>query len=228
MAIIKDSSATNTMDVDGQGAALVRPGMPKITVANGGRYRFASRTGLITTIAAHTATAGHLVGFRWGSTTKTCLVDYIRLQLCTVTDFTTLQQFAVGARMARSYTASHSGGTTATLTGNNCKMRSSYATTALTAAQVATTAELTAGTHTIDTQPFLVCSTSAPSAGATTDQIPWAVEFNAKTGTGPIILAQDEGFVVSNETLMGAAGTAILAIEVEWREYLNADIPTNV
>lgn len=224
MAIIRDTTGANALDVNAAGAALVTLSPVRITVANGGRYRIGMRSGLITTIAAHTATAGHLFVFRWGSATKTALVDKIRLQLATVTDFTTLQQFAVGCRMARSYTASHAGGTAATLTGDNCKLRSTYATTGTTDARMATTAELTAGTHVIDTQPILVLSTSAPSAGATTDQVPWANEFNGASCGGPIVLAQDQGFVVSNETLMGAAGTAILAVELEWREYLNADV----
>jgi hypothetical protein len=186
--------------------------------SEGGIYALSMQSGLITTIAAHTASAGQLAAFRWSSDAKICLVQRIVLDLCMVTDFTTVQRFNLGVRIARSYSASHSGGTAATLTGNNCKKRASYATTLLGDFRIATTTALTTGTQTFDDQPFLTLTSAPPSDGATVHNIPARAVFDGSGPNGPLVLAQNEGFVVSNEILMGAAGTAVLGVSVEWRE----------
>lgn len=220
MAIIKGGATSNLQEVDAQLAARVSVSPPAITAANGGRYRFVGRSGLITTIAAFTATAGHVGAFRWGSTTKTAVIDSIAMSAAMVTDFGTLQQLAFTVRMARSYTASHSSGTAGTLSGNNCKLRTTYATTGLTDARVSATAALTAGTHTIDTQPIMVLDLAEPGSA---QAIQRGNRVERSFVNGPIVLAQDEGLVFANEILMGATGTAIFSFEVEWREYLNSD-----
>lgn len=221
------SEGNNIQEVEDQKAARVAVYPPAVDAANGGRYRIGASTGLITTIAAHTASAGHIGAFRWGSTTKTCIVDNIRIVASMVTDFTTLQQFRIGARIARSYSASHTGGTQLTLTGNNGKLRTDYATTALTDFSISTTSALTAGTHTIDTQPFLLALSGQPSDGATVGNIPFEAVFDARE-SGPIVLEANEGIVFSNEILMGAAGTATVGIVVSWREYLNEAVPSGL
>lgn len=227
MAIIQGGSVANNQEVDLSLAARVSLQPPQVIAADGGRYEVVLQTGLATLLSAHTATAGHFGYFRWGSTTKTALIDYVKLQGITVTDFTTFQRFSVSGRIARGYTASGSGGTALTISGNNCKLRTAHATTAATDIRVATTADLTAGTQTIDTQPFISLCIGNASDGATVANLPHAVERDGHS-RGPIILAQDEGLVFSNDILMGAAGTAQLQVTIGWREVLNANVPVGI
>lgn len=227
MAIIQGGSVANNQEVDLSLASRVSLQPPQVIAADGGRYEISLVTGLATLLSAHTATAGHFAYARWGSATKTALVDYVRIGGVVITDFTTFQRFHVAGRLARGFTASGSGGTAATITADNCKLRPGYATTAFTDLRVATTADLTAGTQTIDTQPFIHCIIGTASDGATVANIPNATERDGHS-RGPIILTQDTGLVFSNEVLMGAAGTATLTVTLGWREVLNANLPVGI
>ena len=197
--------------------------LPPSVGSVGGRFRAAIRSGLLTTIAAKTATLGHVAAFRNASTTKTVLVDRIDLKAAMVTDFTAAQRLALAAYVARAYTAAHTGGTAATLTGNNAKKKTSGPASADVSLRIGTTTALTAGTHTLDAQPFLVAESGQPSAAPTDANLPILASFDGREA-GPLVLAQDEGIVLANEVLMGAAGTLGLAIEISWREILNAEV----
>lgn len=226
MAVIKDGRTSGSVyqGVEATNAAFVTL-LPGTIGASGGRYRMTARTGLATVLSAHTSSAGHFAQFRWGSTTKSAIIERIEIDAAMITDFTTLQRFALAAFFARAFTAAGSGGAALTLTTNNGKLRTSHATTALSEFRVATTADLTAGTHTLDANPFLVAESGQPSDGATVGNNRLGAVFDAKVN-GPIVLAQDEGLVFSNLVLMGAAGTAGIAVTVDWREVLNAEVPT--
>lgn len=233
MAIIKGGATSNLQEVDASLAARVSV-LPSSIGSAGGRYALGLTSNLVTVLSAFTATAGHVGAFRWGSTTKTCLLDYMRISIHMVVDFAAAQRIALEAHIARAYTASHAGGvaaanvaqTIAAVTGNNSKLRTSYPTTGLTDARLSDTADLTAGTHVIDGNAFLQCALQAPAAGTTVQKIPSVAIFDARTQGGPIVLAQDEGIVIGNRLLWAATGTGIVTVDYQWRELLNADVPS--
>src|SRR5947208_3427704 len=75
-------------------AQAVQPGRPVIAPATGS-YRLAESTGVLTGVAAGTATAGHVFAWCWTTNTtaiKECLVKRIRLRWQTQTAFTAAQE----------------------------------------------------------------------------------------------------------------------------------------
>lgn len=203
--------------------------------ASGGKYRMSLRTNLATVISAITATGdvGQIGQFRWGSTTKTCLIDRIEIGFQVVTDFTTFQRIALGVRRVTAHTATATGGTTtaslatiALLTGDYGKLNNSYATTALTDFRLTDTADLTcgAGARALEAQDFLSLTCTPKSDGATIFKPKAEAVWDANGH--PLKLTQDTGLSLMNHVLWGAAGTAFVSMAVEWREMLNAEVPT--
>lgn len=208
---------------------------PRWTGSAGGRYRMSQRTNLATVISAITATGdvGQIGQFRWGSTTKTCLVDRMEVGFQIVTDFTNFQRIILGVRKVSAHTATASGGTTtaslatvALLTGDSGKLRASYPTTALTDFRMTDTADLTcgAGARALDAQDFLTLIACPKSDGATIQKP--LVEKVWESQGHPLVLTQDTGLSLMNHVLWGAAGTAVVSWAIEWREVLNSELPT--
>jgi hypothetical protein len=189
-------------------------------IRGNGRYRYARNSGLLTTVAAGTATAGHVFAFRFATAAKLALVNRVRARGIMITPFGTEQEMGLEMIVARSYTASHSGGTAATLTGNQLKKRTRYATTKVTDIRIGDTGALTAGTHTLDSGPMAVSTGFSLVDGATVAQpVILDLDFNPLVGSqGPLVLAPNEGFILRNIVLMGATGTMRLGVEVDWSE----------
>lgn len=126
-------------------------------------------------------------------------------------------QFSLFA--ARAFTASDSGGTAATLTGNNGKLRTSFATTSMGDIRIASTATLTAGTRTLDTDALAGFLVFVPPTSTNYALVaPNSLLFDPKNaGDTPLMLANNEGFVV--EATVPATGTWDFSIFVEWDEY---------
>ncbi len=226
MAIIKDGLLTTLLKIDLGRSARVNIVGPHVDATTGGRYRATAQSGLATLLNAFTTTAGHFCAFRNPSTTKTCVVDYIKVAACMTTDFTNACELRLAARVARAFTALHTSGAATTLTTNNAKMRTSYQTCAA-QLYVCTTGDLTAGTHVLDVAPFLVVPSKQADSGVTIQNPTIEGVFDAGAQGGPLILAQDEGIVFSNEILMSAVGVAHLSVTIGWREMLNAEVPAN-
>ena len=180
-------------------------------------YRYASRTGLITLIAAGTASAGHLFACRWSHATKVAIVTNFKASWQQATSFAASQDVGFALHVTRAYTAAHTGGTAATLTGDAFKLRSSYPSTSMADIRIATTAELTNGTHTIDTLPMLM--TGYSELAASTTRAPFSMSYPTSFGGyHGIILTQNTGLLLLNNNLMGATGTARVYVELEWIE----------
>jgi hypothetical protein len=221
-----------------KGGAISTAQGPSFTGSAGGHYFCELSTNLATVISAATqAGAGHLGQFRWGSSTKTALIDYMRITFAGVTDATTLQRISLEVRKSTAHTATATGGTTdatnfmgtiATLTSPALKLRASYPDSALTDFRMTDTADLTAGAgaRVYGSNAIFALHTSVPSAGATTDQIRVAQEWKAADNGGPVELTQDTGLCLINRILWGAALTATVSLAVGWREMLNADVPS--
>lgn len=179
-----------------------------------GIYRMALLSG---TMAAGLAAGANVLSFRWGDATRLCALQ--RLSLDGLSGSATA--FAAGfgnfrAFFARSFTASDSAGTAATLTGNNNKLRTSMGTTLVTDIRMSATAALTAGTRTLDTQSFGAYS----QAFGTATSVQYATNvllFGADIAAGmPLVMAQNEGFVV--QATVPATGTWQFAMSFDWAE----------
>lgn len=186
-----------------------------------GHYKASVITG---SMAAGLGADSEILQFRWTDATRLAVVTKIQLDGMYATT-----AFAVGAirfyaTIARSFGTAGTGGNTLTITGNNQKMRTSMGTTLLGELRSASTAALTAGTKTLDAGHIgQINSHSSAGVGAATPIIgntylPLTDLFVPDSGAGehPMILAQNEGFVV-RATVPGT-GVWILGMTVRWGE----------
>lgn len=176
------------------------------------------RKGLLTgTMAAGLAAAANVFSFRWGDATRLCVLQKL---ICdglsgSATAFTA-GFGSLRAFFARSFTASDSTGTAATLTGNNNKLRTSMGTTLLTDMRISATAALTAGTRTLDTDPFSQISLTFGTATSAQYLNP-TVMYGEDVGPEmPAIFAQNEGFVI--QATFPATGTWQTGFTARWAE----------
>lgn len=212
-----DTSGTNKASIDAGGALKITQRPPY--VGSNGAYRICALSGLITTIAAGTGSAGHLFTMRWTHATMLCVVTKLRAKWTTVAGFTAAQEIGMDAYMARSYTADHAGGTAVTLTTNSGKKRASYGTTNMASMRIASTTALTGSSFTLDPHPIAYGGAAELATGATIPKTAFSLDIVDEATAGhPIVLATNEGIVVRNLILMGAAGTARVGVEVEWLE----------
>lgn len=197
-----------------------------------GSYRLVCSTGSVTVVAARTATAGFLFTQRWSSTTSAnAFIKYVGARFTCTTAYTTAQETGCDLIVARTYTASCTGGTavdvgsTVANTGNLLAAQPTSLIVA-NATRVATTDAFTAGTQTLDANPIGLISGWTAGIG---DAVPLATSgsqggfgtlFDARTSRheAPIVLVQDEGIVIRNLILMGAVGVGRWDFCVEWDE----------
>lgn len=193
--------------------------MAKSIVNVFGSYRQQFTTGNVTTIAAGTGTAGHLLALRWApaSTARHCRIRALEVEFLLTTAFGAAQEVAFDAVVARAYTAAHTAatGTALTLATNDGKARTSFDTTQLTG-RIASAAALTAAGSppTLDANPVAKGSVWCAAVGATMDR--W-YDFS-QLEPGGIILANEEGLIVRNTILMGAAGVGKWQFTVDYDE----------
>lgn len=223
MAVLEGATSGNKAEVDGNFNALRVTERP-MDVGSGGAYRMAMASGLMT--GAGLTADIPVFAFRWGSTTKTCLVSYIYGALVATTDLTAAAEVGLNAFICRAFTASDTAGTAATLTGNSFKKRTSHATTAVTDIRIGAATSLTAGTRTVDAQPFMESRAWDLATAATVPHNIIPITFDARNpGTYPIVFAQDEGFEMHLPVALTASGTFRLVVAVEWFELVTATLP---
>lgn len=175
-----------------------------------GYYSVAGVSGALTGVAAN----GTVFSYR-NTGSNLMLVRRIMLGFMTTTAFTTAQALAYSLLRANSFTASDTGGTSLFTAGQN-KHRNSF--TNITSApdiRISSTAALTAGTRTLETNSLgIVSGGSTALATGITPQ----VLLEQDTGDYPLVLAQNEGFVITNLIAMGAAGVIQLNVSIEFAE----------
>lgn len=176
-----------------------------------GSYCMGANTG---TMAAGLAGGSPIFSFRYGAAN----LAIIRRVSMEADDITTA--FVAGAGKmdmfaARSFTASDSAGTAGTLTGNNGKLRTSFATTGISDFRISSTATLTAGTRTLDAQP-LASTEFSVSTSIDAQLLPTTDLFRSNVGESPFVLAQNEGFVV--QATVPGTGTWVASVRVCWDE----------
>lgn len=207
-------------------------------VQGGNHFTIGPISGVLTAVAAGTASAGHLFAARWNPPTvngadkrpRYALLTRFRARLVTITGPTAAQELGLDASIVRAYSASHSGGTAIAIptlaNGNTNKKRSvalnsraASSDSVMTDLRIATTGALTNGTETFDSTPFGNCSMSELASGA-------AVQVNAceifksteDLAAQPVVISPLEGIVIRNRIAMGAGYTARLIVEFDWCE----------
>jgi hypothetical protein len=211
-------------EVDGSGFRALRTASRPIDVGTLGAYSVSVVSG---TLAAALAANAVVFAFRWTHATNLAIVTRINVKFQALTLFTaaTLTDFGFDAYVGRSYSASHTGGTALTMTGNNSKMRTSMGTSLVGDIRIATTAALGGGTITVDAHPFAASlgdTQTINPAAATEEQrvndptLDWSVDLGA--GDYPLVLANNEGFVIRNRAVWPAAGTGIVQVTCRWSE----------
>jgi len=201
-------------DIAGTGFRAMKVQQMPVEYGTLGSYRLSMLSG---TMAAGLAGNAEIFQFRWTDATRLCLVQ--RGVLDGVSGSATAFTAGFGKidlLIARSFTASGSGGTAATITGNNGKMRTAMGTTLLGEARCASTAALGAGTKTLDSQAIGQISLSFGTAVSVqyVNQTPLLGEDIGTTH--PLVLAQNEGFAI--RATVPATGTWQFGVTVIWTE----------
>jgi hypothetical protein len=203
--LIGPSGATQEVDLAFQAARVsIRP----VDVINWLAYGAAS--GALTVVAAN----GPVFSLR-NTGANLLMVRRVQVGFVTTTAFTAAQGLVYQMVKANGFTASDSGGTALYVAGQN-KHRLSF--TNITAApdiRISSTAALTAGTRTLET--VSMGNAGGTSNGVGTSMLKTAL-LSHDTGDHPVILAQNEGFVITNLIAMGAAGVIQLHVNIELAE----------
>lgn len=191
-----------------------------MNIVSEGAYRSGAASGLFTTVAAGTATAGHLWAARWAPATndprKFAVIKRLKATWNTIAGFTAAQEAQLQLFKLTGYTAAHTGGNALT---PDRKQRASVMPAALMTGRIAGTAELTAGTHVLGTDPLTSASFAELAAGAAVPKGSFVMQFAPDdTQGGPFVLETGEGLLIRNGILMGAGGTARVVVELDWFE----------
>lgn len=167
-------------------------------------------SGALTGVAAN----GPVFSFR-NLSANPIIVWRLAVTFGTTTAFTTAQALGYACVFARSFTASDTGGTAIAITGSQNKHRTSLATPTSVDCRISSTAALTAGTRTLDTVALGVAYGSSTGVGTS---LPLTQIISNDAGDYPVVLAQNEGLVVTNLIAMGAAGVINLSVNIEFAE----------
>lgn len=232
MATINDPNIAAQVQQVGMGAGTIwtpahGTGGP-LPVGTGGAFRLSMASG---TIAAGLAANAEVFQFRYVTAAgRVCLVHRIAVAaaMLTLPGVSTLVlpgPFTLHAAVARAWTAAGSGGTRATLTTHNSKLRTAHSTSEVTDAGISTTAALTVGTKTLDTNNIGGVTGSAPGVLTAVGVVGPGVFIPKADLLGdlglafPLILANQEGFVVRNGAVaFPATMTWQLTVDVAWSE----------
>jgi len=214
-------------EVDGTIFRTLRITPRPIDYGSGGAYQNCMRSG---TIAAVLVVNGILYSFRNPSASLLVIIHRVRVQLFANLAFTAaFNDMSCRMHIARSYTTGFTtNGTAATLTGNNAKLRTTMPTCASIIHILNTSnAGLTGGTATEDTDPMAISNLGKPNvvnAAAGTEYVAAqpliTLDYEPDMGDGahPLVLAQNEGFLIRNGLVWPAAGTGVVVVRTAWSE----------
>lgn len=222
MAVLEGGVSGALAGVGAEAASPLHMARFPVPYGAGGYFRIGMVSG---TIAAALAANAEVFQFRYvTAASRVCLVTKVEISAGINVAATAAALLALRMTAARAWTAAGSGGTRATLTGDNCNLRSSMATSEVSDAGISTTAALTAGTKTLDTSDLGVVAFGLLT-GAITVQVPGIILPPTKLfdsdgeGQHPLVLANQEGFVIRNgANAWPAAATWNLGVNVYWAE----------
>ena len=180
-----------------------------------GAYQIAAATGAIVAATA----AGTVFSFRYApGTGQVCVIKRVSVAVSSAnTTLNTAAQVGIGIFVARGFVASDSGGTAlAPLATGAGRYRTALLTSNATDIRIATTTTLTAGTRTLDANTLGSTYFYATAAVGTYLPLTNLVSYNVSDY--PLVLQNNEGFVVNTLTAMPALGSSSVFINVEWFE----------
>jgi hypothetical protein len=166
------------------------------------------------TMTAGLAAASPVFSFRYGGSNLALVKKIIISAGNTATAFTA-GLISFNLFVARSFSASDTGGTGITPTTTSNRLRTTMATTGVTDIRISSTGTLTAGTRTPDAQALAILATSIPNVAGTPLFAPFAI-FEARAGEFPLVLANNEGFIIL--ATVPATGTWSFSVNVMWEE----------
>lgn len=220
MAIQIQGNGGTVAEVDGATFRALRVVARPVNYGTLGMYSLGATSG---TIAAALAANSEVFQFRWPDATNLALVHRVQVSASVNVAATAAALLSLRMTAARSWSAAGSGGTRLTLTGNNCKLRTSMGTTLVNDAGISTTGALTAGTKTLDTTDLAVIGygwlTGAITVQVNGTLLPLSTLFEAYDGGAhPLVCAQNEGFVVRTGIINPATGTWAVSVNCLWAE----------
>lgn len=207
-------------EVDGSTFRAVRATNRPVDHGALGSYSWGGFTGIL---PAALAANSEVFQFRWSDATRLAVIHKVRISACVSTTF-----FAAGVPVqidmvkATGWSAAGSGGTRVTPAAL-MKRRTSMGSSLVAANDIgiATTAALTAGTKTLETVALAACCAPGPITASLNGQIiaPGTTIFEADAADGehPLVLAQNEGFVLRS-VAVPATGTWTMTVQVSWAE----------
>ena len=187
----------------------------------GNWYRYAGFTG---TIGAALAANSEVLQFRFVSGTKTfALVHKVIFDgMGIVAVATAAGPLGFYLTPARAWTAAGSGGTRIAQTGDNLQLRTAYPNSQVLDLGIATTGALTAGTKTLDAngigQALGGVGTAAVTAYGPTSLVMSQPLYSVEGNGHPLVLANQEGFVIRTTHVGPAALTYVAGFTVVWAE----------
>jgi len=227
VAVINDPNIAANIARIGMGAGMTWNGQHvssgPLNVGAGGGYRLSMQS---TTIAAGLAASAELFQFRYVTgAARVCLVHGINVSAGANAAATAAALCALRATIARAWTVAGSGGARAVVTGNLQKLRTAFATSEVSDAGISTTAALTAGTKTLDTQDIgsvafgiLTGAITTSVSGIIVPKTNLLGDFGG-TLAYPLVLGNQEGFVIrTGVNAFPATLTWNLAVDVAWSE----------
>jgi hypothetical protein len=220
MASIHNQDLSQFAQVDGPYGALRASLWPQ---KSAGEYRIGQSTGLLAGLAANT----EIFQFRWSLATHVAAIKFIKVRYAVVAGFTAAQELAFDVIPAVSWTANGTLGTAIAPGATNLKKRSSYVDSKVADMRIAQTVALGAGTKTLSTHALATTSAKTLAAAATVQDAQFEETIDmTNSGDAPLVLQQNEGFVVRNTILLGAGGTVRATVQVAWAEFAAGDYPS--
>jgi hypothetical protein len=209
----------NALKMQADGSARINP--RPVNVGALGSYSATIKSGIM---AAGLGAAAPVLAFLWKPatvTTSLALIRRIKFSAWNLGTGFTAGNFLFDFLVARAFTVQDTGGGAATLTTNNAKLRTSFATTQA-AIQASTTATLSAGTRTLDANPLRSLAGVVANA-AFAAMLPDTEVFRQQPGEWPLTLAgTGEGFVI--QATVPATGTWTFGCAIDWDEVASTEI----
>jgi hypothetical protein len=200
IAIIGSSGAIADVDSDTR-ALRVTPRAANYGAL--GMYRFTTGTQAMTAALVGNA---EIFQFRWSDSNNLALVHRVSISAGAIAAAGAAALVGFNLYIARNWTGVGSGGSRFSFAGNTNKLRVDMGSSLVNDAGVSTTGALIAGTKTFDAQPIgsvrMGIGTGAVTTHMQKNLLPHTALFNSEgEGYTPIILSQNEGFVVRNHNV---------------------------
>lgn len=228
-AIDRLTGLAPTLKIGGRNAAARVEARPWDLGTDENAFRIAAKSGAIT--GTGVVAGGPLFSVRWSGGNNTggyFVLTKLRAVLDVTTIFTAAQEIGIDAVRATAFNAGDSAGTALTPTGPENKMRSAYAGSATAGIRIAAATVLTAGTRTLDTNPFAISNAVGErivNVAAGTGYLPAppqaVLDFTPGPYEYPLVLQPNEGFVIRNVVAFPAAGVVSLTVEMSWMELVS-------